>query len=306
MNRRRTGLALVTTLAALSLVACGSDTSTTGTAPTTAPAPTTATTAASGATDDLAAQVPDAIKSDGKLKIGTDASYPPNEYVDTDGKTIVGWDVDLGTAIAKKLGLEPEFENANFDTIIPGISSGKYELGVSSFTDNLEREKVVDFVDYYSAGTAWAAQKGNPKNVDPNNACGLKVGVQRGTVQVDDITTKSKACTDAGKPAIEQVVRTQQTEVNADLVSGKTDAMAADSPIVGYAVKQTGNKIEIVGQVYDTAPYGFAVKKGSEMTALVQKAVAALMADGTYKSIMDEWGVGDGAVTEAKVNGAQG
>jgi polar amino acid transport system substrate-binding protein len=306
MNRRRTGLALVTTLAALSLVACGSDSSTTGTAPTTAPAPTTATTAASGATDDLAAQVPDAIKSDGKLKIGTDASYPPNEYVDTDGKTIVGWDVDLGTAIAKKLGLEPEFENANFDTIIPGISSGKYELGVSSFTDNLEREKVVDFVDYYSAGTAWAAQKGNPKNVDPNNACGLKVGVQRGTVQVDDITTKSKACTDAGKPAIEQVVRTQQTEVNADLVSGKTDAMAADSPIVGYAVKQTGNKIEIVGQVYDTAPYGFAVKKGSEMTALVQKAVAALMADGTYKSIMDEWGVGDGAVTEAKVNGAQG
>jgi polar amino acid transport system substrate-binding protein len=303
MNRRRTGLGLVTTLAALSLAACSSGTSTTGTQPTTgAPSPTTA---ASTAANDLAAQVPDAIKSDGKLKIGSDASYPPNEYVDTDGKTIVGWDVDLGKAIAKKLGLEAEFENANFDTIIPGISSGKYELGVSSFTDNLEREKVVDFVDYYSAGTAWAAQVGNPKKVDPNNACGLKVGVQRGTVQVDDITTRSKACTDAGKPAIQQVVRTQQTEVNADLVSGKTDAMAADSPIVGYAVKQTGNKVEIVGQVYDTAPYGFAVKKGSEMTALVQKAVAELIADGTYKSIMDEWGVGDGAVTEAKVNGAQ-
>ena len=304
MNRRRTGLGLVTTLAALSLAACSSGTSTTGTEPTTgAPATTTATSAAA---NDLAAQVPDAIKSDGKLKIGTDASYPPNEYVDTDGKTIVGWDVDLGTAIAKKLGLEAEFENANFDTIIPGISSGKYELGVSSFTDNVEREKVVDFVVYYSAGTAWAAQAGNPKKVDPNNACGLKVGVQRGTVQVDDLTTKSKACTDAGKPAIEQVVRTQQTEVNADLVSGKTDAMLADSPIVGYAVKQTGNKVEIVGQVYDTAPYGFAVKKGSEMTALVQKAVQQMMADGTYKSIMDEWGVGDGAVTEAKVNGAQG
>jgi len=302
MNRRRTGLGLVTTLAALSLAACSSGTSTTGTEPTTgAPAPTTAT---STAANDLAAQVPDAIKSDGKLKIGTDASYPPNEYVDTDGKTIVGWDVDLGTAIAKKLGLEPEFENANFDTIIPGVSSGKYELGVSSFTDTLEREKVVDFVTYYSAGTAWAAQVGNEKKVDPDNACGLKVGVQRGTVQVDDITAKSKACTDAGKPAIEQVVRTQQTEVNADLVSGKTDAMAADSPIVGYAVKQTGNKVEIVGQVYDTAPYGFAVKKGSEMTALVQQAVQQLMADGTYKSIMDEWGVADGAVTEAKVNGA--
>lgn len=311
MNPRRTGLALVTTFAALSLAACSSG-STSGTSSSSAPAASTAAGGASsapasgGSSSDLAGKVPDSVKSDGTLTIGTDASYPPNEYVDTDGKTIVGWDVELGTAIAAKLGLKPAFQNANFDTIIPGISSGKYELGVSSFTDNAEREKVVDFVDYYSAGTAWAAQKGNPKKVDPANACGLKVGVQQGTVQVEDIDKRSKACTDAGKPAIEKVVRTQQTEVNADLVSGKTDAMAADSPIVGYAVKQTGDKLEIVGQVYDQAPYGFAVKKGSEMTDLVKQAVQEIMTDGTYKQILEKWGVQDGAATEVKVNGAAG
>ena len=306
MNRRRTGLGLVTTLAALSLAACSSGTSTTGTEPTTgAPPPSTAATSA--AANDLAAQVPDAIKSDGTLKIGTDASYPPNEYVDTDGKTIVGWDVDLGTAIAEKLGLKAEFENAKFDTHHPGRLVEQVRA----------RRLVVHRQPRARAGRRLrrlllrrhrvGGRKGNPKNVDPDNACGLKVGVQQGTVQVDDIDAKSKACTDAGKPAIEQVIRTQQTEVNADLVSGKTDAMAADSPIVGYAVKQTGDKIEIVGKVYDTAPYGFAVEEGlGDDRRWSSRPCRQLMDDGTYKSIMDKWGVADGAVTEVKVNGAQG
>lgn len=249
--------------------------------------------------------VPDAIKSDGKIVVGTDASYPPNETVDPGTQKIVGWDIELFDAVAAKLGLRTEYHNAGFDTIIPGIQSGKYEIGVSSFTDNKEREKVVDFVTYYTAGTAWAALTGNPKGVDPDDACGKSIGVQQGTVQVDDLTAKSKECTDAGKPAIKQVVRKQQTEVNNDLVAGKIDAMAADSPIIGDAIKKTG-KLEIIGEVYDTAPYGYALSKDSgQFKDAVLGAVKALIADGTYEKILKEYGVESGAITDPAINAAQ-
>ncbi|MEV4163008.1 ABC transporter substrate-binding protein [Nonomuraea dietziae] len=303
VSRRALAAGSFVVAGALALTACGGGGGETGATP----AATGATSAAPSAQNTLAAMVPDAIKSDGKLIVGVDASYPPNESVDPASQKIVGWDVELVEAIAGKLGLTAEFQNAGFDTIIPGLQSGKYELGASSFTDNKEREKVVDFVTYYSAGTAWAALKGNPKGVNPEDACGKKIGVQQGTVQVDDIKAKSDACVKAGKPAIDQVVRKQQTEVNADLVSGKIDGMLADSPIVGYAVKQTGDKLEIIGQAYDTAPYGYAISKNSgTFKDAWLAAVKEVIADGTYKSILDKWGVADGAVTDPVINGAQG
>lgn len=293
LGRRTVAASTVILAAALGLTACGEGESVDS------PAVAASEDAA------LAKLVPDAIKSDGKLVFGTDASYPPNESVDPATQKIVGWDVDLASAIAAKLGLKAEVQNAGFDTILPGIQSGKYEMGVSSFTDTKEREQVVDFVTYYSAGTSWATLSGNPKNVNPDDACGRKVGVQQGTVQIDDLKARSKKCTDAGKPAIESVVRKQQTEVNTDLVAGKTDAMLADSPVVGGAAKTTG-KLTIIGQIYDTAPYGYAIGKNSgQLKDAVLGAVKALMADGTYQKILSSAGVESGAITNPTINGAQ-
>ena len=105
----------------------------------------TGTTAAAPAVDEaLAAKVPDAVKADGKVVIGTDSSYPPNEFLDRDGKTVIGWEVDLFNAIGAKLGLKTEWQSAVFDAIIPGIGSGKYEMGISSFFTTDERKKRVD------------------------------------------------------------------------------------------------------------------------------------------------------------------
>ena len=121
------GLVLVV---ALTAAGCGEKSDTGG-------GSTGTTAGAAPAVDEaLAAKVPDAVKSDGKIVIGTDSSYPPNEFLDTDGKTVVGWDVDLFNAVAAKLGLKTEYESAVFDAIIPGLQSGKYEAGVSSFTVN--------------------------------------------------------------------------------------------------------------------------------------------------------------------------
>jgi polar amino acid transport system substrate-binding protein len=255
----------------------------------------------------LAALVPPDIASDGKIVVGADASYAPNEFVDTDGTTIIGMDVDLGKAIGQKLGLEVEFQNSAFDGILPGIASKKYELGMSSFTDNAEREKVVDMVTYFSAGTKMAVPKGNPDGLKLDDLCGKTVAAQRGTVQVDDLTARSDTCTKAGKPAINISQFQAQTDVTLALTAKRAQAMLADSPVVDYAVAKTNGQLEAVGDAYDTAPYGIAVPKGDGKYAqAIQGAVQALMTDGTYKAILDKWSVSGGAITTSKINGAAG
>jgi polar amino acid transport system substrate-binding protein len=263
------------------------------------------TTAAPAADEALAAKVPAAIKSDGKVLIGTDSSYAPNEFLDTDGKTVIGFDVDLFNAVAAKLGLKTEYQSAVFDAIIPGLQSGKYEMGISSFTINDERKKQVNMVSYYNAGTQWGTKKGNPTGVQPDNACGKKVAVQTNTVQdTDDLSTKrQQACKSAGKPAITVDRYQRQDQATAAVVSGKDDAMLADSPVLAYAVKQTNGQLELLGDIYDAAPYGYVIKKDqTEFAQAVADAVKALITDGTYKSILEKWGVQGGAIDNPAVN----
>jgi polar amino acid transport system substrate-binding protein len=263
----------------------------------------TATTKASAVDQALAAKVPAAIKSDGKLLIGTDSSYAPNEFLDTDGKTVIGFDVDLYNAVAAKLGLKTEWQSAVFDAIIPGIESGKYEAGVSSFTINDERKQQVNMVSYFNAGTQWGTKKGNPSGIQPDNACGKKVAVQTSTVQDTDVTKRSAQCKSAGKSAITIDRYQRQDQATASVVSGKDDAMLADSPIVAYAVKQTNGQLELLGDIYDSAPYGAVVKKDqTDFAQAIAGALSALISDGTYKQILSKWGVDAGAITNPAVN----
>ncbi len=255
----------------------------------------------------LAALVPSDVASDGKIIVGSDASYAPNEFVDADGTTIIGMDVDLGKAVGQKLGLEVEFQNSAFDGILPGIAAKKYELGMSSFTDNTEREKQVDMVTYFSAGTKMAVPKGNPEGIKVDDLCGKTVAVQRGTVQVEDLTARNEKCTQAGKPAINVSQFQAQTDVTLAITAKRAQAMLADSPVVDYAVAKTNGQLESAGDAYDTAPYGIAVPKGDGKYAqAIQGAVQALMTDGTYKTILDKWNVSSGAITTSKINGAAG
>jgi polar amino acid transport system substrate-binding protein len=266
---------------------------------------TTAGAGAAPAVDEaLAAKVPDAIKSDGKLVIGTDPTYAPNEFLDTDGKTVVGFDVDLFNAVAAKLGLQTEWQPSKFADIIPGIQSGKYEAGVSSFTINDERKEQVNMPSYFSAGTQWGTKTGNPNGVQPDDACGKKVAVQTGTVQeTEDLPKRQEACKSAGKPAITIDSYQDQGQATAAVVSGKDDAMLADSPVLAYAVKQTNGQLELLGDIYDSAPYGYVIEKDqTEFAQAIADAVAALITDGTYKTILDKWGVQAGAIDNPAVN----
>jgi polar amino acid transport system substrate-binding protein len=273
------------------------------------PKPLTVDVAADAA---LGQKVPATITQDGKITIATDASYAPNEYTLEGSDEIIGMDVDLGKAIGKVLGTEVEFVNASFDGILAGIQAGRYDLGMSSFTDTKEREQTVDFVTYLEAGTSTMVKKCNPKNINSiEDLCGKKVGAENGTTQLDQLSQEDaegsvvKACKEAGKDAPVAQGFPKQTDVNAALTANRIDAYMADSPVVDYAVKKTGDAFEKAGEDTDTAPYGIAVPKtaGTFKDAL-QGAVQKLIDDGTYKKILDNWGVGDGAVDQAKVNGA--
>ncbi|MGV9677163.1 ABC transporter substrate-binding protein [Nocardia sp. NPDC003482] len=254
--------------------------------------------------DAIAAKLPADVKQSGKLVVGVNIPYQPNEYKDPGSGKIVGFDVDLMDAVATVLGVQADYKESDFEKIIPAIEAGTYNVGMSSFTDNVERQKTVDFVDYFSAGIQWAQQKG--KAIDPNNACGKKVAVQRTTIEdTDEIPAKSKACTDAGKPEIQKVPFDEQSAASTALVLGQVDAMSADSPVTAYAIKQNQDKIEPAGSIFESAPYGWPVKKGSPLAAVLQEAVQHLMDSGDYRKIAENWGVQEGAITKSEINGAK-
>lgn len=296
MNRRTTRTIAVAVLASLALFAAGCGDDTKSDAPVTTPGSSIAKDAT------LAAMVPKEIADKGVLTVGSDASYKPNEYFDTDNKTVIGMDVDLISAVAATLGLKAEVTNSNFDAIIPGVTtSKKFDVGASSFTINPERLQQVDMVEYYSAGTLWATAKGT--TIDIDNACGKHIAVQKATVQVDDITERSTKCTDAGKPAIEIDQYEKQTDATQAVVSGKDAAMLADSPITAYAVKELGDKLEVAGEVYGAAPYGFVVAKDNgKLAQAIEGALKTIITNGEYGKILAKWNLESGAVTADQVS----
>ncbi|HEY6649710.1 MAG TPA: bifunctional serine/threonine-protein kinase/transporter substrate-binding domain-containing protein [Mycobacterium sp.] len=260
------------------------------------PAPVT------GAVPEIAATVPEDIRKSGRLVIGVNVPYAPNEFKNSSGE-IVGFDVDLMNAVAKTLGLTPDYRETAFESIMPSVSSGSFNAGMSSFTDTKEREADVDFVTYFQAGTLWAQRAGS--TVDPDAACGLKIGVTYASIQeTEEVPAKSDQCVAAGVSPIDKVVYTRQDDLTAALIAGEVEAMAADSPVTGFAVKLSGGQLAPAGEIFDTAPYGWPVAKGSGLAESLRRALEHLMQTGEYKTIATMWGVEKGMIDKPVINGA--
>jgi polar amino acid transport system substrate-binding protein len=249
--------------------------------------------------------VPASVKSKGTLTVAADASYAPNEFIGSDGHTVVGMDADLSNAIATQMGLKANIVNATFDTIIPGLAAGKYDMGASSFTDTKERQKTVNFVDYFVAGTSFFTKASGGAAVSGlADLCGKTVSVESGTTEETDAKGQSSKCKSAGKPAVTVLVFPTQTAANLALSSGRAQVSMADSPVAAYQVKQSHGTFKITGQTYGSAPYGLALPKTSGLAPAVLAAVKVLVHNGTYMQILTKWGVQAGAITKATVNGA--
>ena len=250
---------------------------------------------------DLAAKLPENIKTAGVIKIGVDASYPPNEFLAGDGKTVQGFSVDVFDAVAAKFGVKTEWQPADFPSIITGVQGKKFDIGIASFTINDDRKKQVTMVSYFSAGTQWGTAAGNPKGIDPENACGKIVAVQTGTVQeTDDLPVRQKKC---AADKIDILSFKRQDQATSAVITGKADAMLADSPIVAYAVKQSGGKLATLGDIYEAAPYGYVLPKAeTEFADAIVEALKEINTEGSYQAALEKWGVSQGAISDFAVN----
>jgi polar amino acid transport system substrate-binding protein len=302
MKRRtsRAATPLLVVLASLALAACGSSGSdSSGGSPSGGAGTVSKDTA-------IAAQVPPAVRKKGTLTVAEDATYPPNEFIQPGGKQVVGVDAELATALASVMGLKAHVQNATFDSIIPGLAASKYDLGMSSFTDTKEREKTVDFVTYFNAGTSFYGKaQGAPAINTLADLCGHKVAAEKGTTQATDAAAQSKKCKAAGKGAVSVLVFPDQNGANLALSSGRADVGMADSPVAAYIVKKSGGQFKVIGQTYGAAPYGIAIPKGSGLQKPVMAALKKLIAGGQYKAILAKWGVQAGAISTPVVNGAK-
>lgn len=301
--RRCCALTAATALT-LGLAACGSDSLDSGSGDSSSGGAGSSSEKVSASKDDaLASQVPEALRKKGTLTVGTDASYPPNEYLGSDGKTPEGMDIDLLNNALTRLGLKATYQNAGFDGLILGIKGGKYDMGISSFTINKDRMQQVSFTSYFNAGTQWVTAKGNPKKINPDSPCGTSMSVQKGTIQVTDLQARSKKCTAAGKKAIKLLIEDGQTKATLDLTSGRVDAMAADLPVSVDAVNKSKGKLSLLGKNYDSAPYGVAYPKSQDAFGkALAKAFTAMKEDGSYGKILKKWGTTAGAAKTFEVN----
>jgi polar amino acid transport system substrate-binding protein len=274
------------------------------------------TASASGAP--LADQLPKAIRDKGVIKVGSDIAYAPVEFKDDAGKT-VGIDPDLAAAMGKQLGVTFEFENGTFDTLLGGLRSKRYDIAMSAMTDTKDRQEGVDsetgkkvgegvdFVDYFTAGVSIYTKKGDDQGIKTwSDLCGKKLVVQRATVSHDLAKAEAKKCTGGKTITIEAFDNDQQAQTR--LRSGGGDAGSSDFPVAAYAVKTSGGgkDFELVGEQVEAAPYGIAIaKSNTELRDAIKAALDAVIENGEYDKIIKKWGVEDGAVTEATINGGK-
>jgi polar amino acid transport system substrate-binding protein len=262
--------------------------------------------------DAIAAEVPSDIASKGTLTVASDASYPPMEFFAEDNTTVIGADVELGQAVATVLGLKFNFVNATFNGIIPGLQSGKYDIGWSSFFDTTDRQKLVDMVDYFQAGSGIFVLASNTQNytsLDP--FCGQAVAAESGTTELDDANAASKTCQQEGKQPINVLSFDTQNNVNLAVTSGRAVAGLSDTEVALYQTVVTKGAVRFAGEYAPPVLYGIAVPrpsgaaKGSgPMTKPILDALQKLFTTGAYQQILQKWGIEKGALTAPSVNAA--
>jgi polar amino acid transport system substrate-binding protein len=274
-------------LFAMLLSACGSTTTTGG----------GSTPTANPATPTIAA--PSDLITPGTLTVGSDTTYPPQEYIDTATNQATGFDVDLITAIGKQMGLQTKVVTTSFDTIINSLVAKRFDVVISAVSVTPDRQKKVDFVPYFNAGESLLVKIGNPLNIKSTaDLCGQKVGVQNGTIEQTDLNTANTACKSAGKPAIEITALTNQTDVIQLLASSRVVATYQDSPVTDYFNKQHPGQFAVGGSVVNAGIEGIVVRKGdSSMFNAVQTAFNQLKANGTYNSLIQKWGLTNEAIS---------
>lgn len=239
---------------------------------------------------------PPAVLQAGTLKIcAPNDGTPPNVYHDETG-ALVGSEVDLGKAIAAKLGLQAQFVESAFAAVIPTLQAKQCDVIMAQLYIKPEREKVVDFVPYVYSGTGIAVSKAHPASITgmDDSLCGKKIMVAVGTTAESLSQEQSDECTAAGKSAID-INRNNHADVSIQQVqNGQVDAYLDTAETLGYYATKTGAEIQLAGQPFGTIEIGAATLKGNTVLHdAIGQALTELENDGSYAKILGEWGQTD-------------
>lgn len=232
---------------------------------------------------------PSKLVSAGTLTVGSDVSYPPQEYMDASSNP-VGFDIDVASEIASRMGLQLKVVNFNFNDIIPALNAGQFDIVISAMNITPDRSKAVDFVQYYAAGQSVLVPKGNPKNIKTlDDLSGLTVAVQQGTTEQDSLTAENTKLSQAGKPAIKVLTYGTDTDAVDQLRVGRADAAMDDDPVAAYYTALNPN-FEVAVAAFNPQDEGIATAKtNTDMNTAISKAVAAMKSDGTIDAIKAKW-----------------
>ncbi|POH72269.1 transporter substrate-binding domain-containing protein [Arthrobacter glacialis] len=300
-RRRVRAAAAVAVSAALmfSLAACASSTASDGVAELGAGIPAMAVNQAA------AAQLPDAIKASKVLTVAIPTNEPPTQFYREGTREMTGTNPDVARLIGQALGVKVDIKVANFDSIIPGMAAGRYNMTVSSMTPTENRMKVLDFVDYLQMGNSIAVGTGNPQGITEEAAlCGKKVGLLIGSYQLTaNVPAADEKCQAEGKAPIQTSEFQDTRQAISGLTSGRLDAVLADSPILNFAAKANPD-IEISSQ-YDFTPVGVGLPIESGLLTSVSAAMAEVLKSDSYKQVLKKYGLESSAITDPRVNFAQ-
>lgn len=240
------------------------------------------------------------------MRVGSDISYAPLEFYAANSRRVEGFDYDLSQALAAKMGTTASFENHDFNDLIKALNHGSFDLVMSAMNDTRDRAKQVDFVDYFLAGSGILVPAGNPHHVfNLASLCGMTVDLQRGTAQESAIDAQSKRCTGIGLHPITVLAYGTDDEALKQFLAGKSMAHISDYPVVSHLARTLGGgkAYMVAGRQFGVVPYGIAIaKKNVALRDRIQNALKALIANGTYDSLLKKWGLEQGAMRSAPIN----
>jgi polar amino acid transport system substrate-binding protein len=254
----------------------------------------------------MAQELPERIASKKAIVVANVPNYPPLEFKDPETGTLTGLDVDLGNALAKKLGVAIKWEEISFEQMVSALTTGRADMILSGMSDLPTRRDTLDFVDYLKSGAQFyttADRKDEFKT--PTDLCGKTVGASRRTSFPAEMEKWSKAaCEGAGKPALKIVGTEGSADARTQLRQKRLDAAVQGSETLPYLMNLEPNTYAIIGEPFTSVYQGMGfAKKDTQLRDAVAKAFGEMLKDGTYEEVLKKWGLSSAKLDKVMING---
>jgi len=250
--------------------------------------------------------LPERIKAAGKIVIAQTPNYPPLEYKDPQTNELTGFDIDLGNAIGKELGVKIDWQEVSFEQMASALQTGRVDVIMSGMSDTPERQEIMDFADYLTSGAQFFIQnkrEGEFKTL--TDFCGKTIGASRRTSFPAEVAAWSEEnCVKAGKPAIKFIGTEGSADARTQLRQARIDAAVQGSETLPYIMKLEPDTYKVIGEPITAQYQGIAFpKKETQLRDAVAGALKRLVADGTYTKIVEKYGMQSSAIKAIAVNG---